>query len=90
MPVGRLSETVEFSAEKNRPRLAQENRVQKIRPKIRPQIRPRIRPFESDAATSAGTLEASKPHLKGDGDRGCPEHCPQWFCDCASNLGDGE
>ena len=27
-------------------------------------IRPKIRPFEWDAATSAGTLEASEPHLK--------------------------
>ena len=63
-----------------------QNRAQKIRPKIRPQIRP----FESDAATSAGTWEASEPQLKGHGDPGCSEHCPQWFCDCASKIGDGE
>ena len=79
-----------FSGEKSVLVWHRKNRVQKIRPKIRPQIRPQIRPFESDAATSAGTLEASKPHLKGHGDPGCPEHCPQWLCDCASNLGDGE
>ena len=33
----------------------------KTRPKICSKIRPQIRPFESDAATSAGTLEASEP-----------------------------
>ena len=83
-----------FSGEKSVLVWHRKNRVQKIRPKIRskirPQIRPQIRPFESDAATSVGTLEASKPHLKEHGDPGCPEHRPQWFCDCASNLGDGE
>ena len=75
-----------FSAEKSVLVWHRENRAQKIRPKIRPQIRP----FESDAATSAGTLKANKPHLKGHGDPGCAEHCPQWFCNCASKFGDGE
>ena len=23
-------------------------------------------------------------HERTQGDPGCPEHCPQWFCDCAS------
>ena len=70
-----------FSAEKSVLVWHRENRAQKIRPQIRPQI-------ESDAAISAGNLEANKPHLKGHRDPGCPEHCPQWFCDCASKLGD--
>ena len=89
-----------FSGEKSVLVWHRENRAQKIRPKIRPRIRPQIRPhpppppqirpFESDAATSAGTLEASKPHLKGHGDPACPEHCLQWFCDCPSKFGDGK
>ena len=77
-----LSDTVEISVLV----CHRESRAQKIHPQIRPQIRP----FESDAAISAGTLEAIKPHLKGHGDSGCPEHCLQWFCDCASKLGDGD
>ena len=63
-----------------------ENGALKFRPKICPQIRPQM----SDAAISAGTLEASEPHLKGHGNPPCPEHCLQWFCDCASKMDDGE
>ena len=88
MFLGRLSETVEFSAEKN-PSSFGTGKIG-LKKSVPKSVHPQIRPFESDAATSAGTLEASKPHLKGHGDPGCPEHCPQWFCDCASKLGDGE
>ena len=43
------------------------------------------------SVTSARTLEASEPCRKGHGNHhdGCPEHCPQWFCNCASKLGSG-
>ena len=60
MVLGHLSETVEFSAEENLSSFGTGKIGVK---KSVPKSVLKFVLFESDAATSAGSLEASKPHL---------------------------
>ena len=39
-----------------------------------------------DLCRDPGSKQASPERTQED--PGCPEHCPQWFCTCASRLGD--
>ena len=81
--LGHLSETVEVSAE-NPSSFPIGTRKKGL------EIRPKIRPFKSDAVTSGLEPKRASELERTQGDLGCPEHCSQWFCNCASKVGDGE